>query len=235
MGFSKVWCNLILQCISTTNLSITMNGYPCGFFKPTRGLRQGDPLSPYLFLFCMESLSRTITHAENPNLLRGHRINNHAPSITHLLFADDCLLFCEASTHASNNLVKLFSDFGKASGQLINLSKSGVFFSAHTDPDIMNAIQSGLNVQSIPLSDKYLGSPLFTNRSKIKCFEPMVENMKSRILGWQQKTITIPGKTVMIKTVTSSMSIYQMSCFKLPKKICKDINKIQRDFWWGKT
>lgn len=104
-----------------------LNGSPCGFFKPSRGLRQGDPLSPYLFLFCMEALSRTISHAENINLIHGHKIVNHAPSASHLLFADDCLLFCDATTDASENLIRIFKDFGEASGQLSKPKQVGCF------------------------------------------------------------------------------------------------------------
>lgn len=107
----------------------------------------------------MEAPTRTILHAENLDLIKGHKIIKNAPSITHLLFADDCLVFCEANSQANNNLVKFFSDFGKALDQLINLNKSEVFFSANTDAEIMNGIQTNMNIKTISLEDKYLGPP----------------------------------------------------------------------------
>lgn len=234
IGFSKKWCNLIHECISTTTLAVLINGSPTGFFKPTRGLRQGDPISPYLFLFCMEALSRTIMNAEHLEKIKGIKITPSAPTISHLLFADDCLIFCDANVTTSQKLVQLFTDFGTASGQLINLSKSGVFFSTKTTHNIRKEVTNVLGVQAIPLNDKYLGSPLFTNKSKIKSFEPLIEKMKNRLLSWDRKDIYTAGRTVIVKNVASSLCVYQMNCFKIPVKICKTITKLQRNFWWGK-
>lgn len=126
-------CDIIFQSIFTTNLSIMMNGSPCGFFKPTKGFRHVDPLSLYLFLFCMEAVPWTISHAENIGIIHSHIITKNAPPIVitknappirKLLFADDCLILCEASTQASIDL--LF--WRETSGQLIKLSKSEAFF-----------------------------------------------------------------------------------------------------------
>lgn len=92
-----------------------------------------------------------------------------------------------------------------------------------------------LGVNAIPLTDKYLGSPLFTNRSKIACFEPLLTNLRTRMSGWDGTNLNNAGKTVMIKNVTSSVYMYQMNCFKIPVKICNQITKLQRNFWSGKN
>ncbi|XP_026428702.1 uncharacterized protein LOC113324615 [Papaver somniferum] len=230
MGFSSQWCNLIHQCISTTNLVVLVNDSPGKFFKPTRGLKQGDPLSPYLFLFCMEALSRYLNDAESQGLIHGTKVCSGAPAINHLLFDDDCVIFCKANMEECNNIIKIFQDFVHSSGQLINFSKSGIFFSKNTAPSISENISDAMKVQRIKTSEKYLGSPLFTNRSKIQAFKPCMEKLKFRLAGWKS-TLSIVGKVTMIQTVTSTSSIYQMNCFKIPKGTCKEI---KRNFFWNK-
>ncbi|XP_026458663.1 uncharacterized protein LOC113359205 [Papaver somniferum] len=233
MGFSTQWCNLIHQFISTTNLVVLVNSSPGNFFKPTRGLRQGNPLSPYLLLFCMETLSRYLIYAESQGLIHGTKIWNEAPTINHLLFADDCMIFCKANMEECNNLINIFQDFGQSCGQLINFAKSGIFFSKNTDPDIADNISDVMHVQRINITDKYLGSPLFTNRSKVQTFKPCVDKLKHRLAGWKTNLSTA-GKVTMIQTVTSTLSIYQMNCFNITNDTCKEIHVIQRDFFWNK-
>ncbi|KAL5726163.1 hypothetical protein ACHQM5_009231 [Ranunculus cassubicifolius] len=94
LGFSEKWCSLIHQCISTTSLRILLNGAPYEYIKPTRGLRQGDPLSPYLFIVVAEAFSRMVGRAEDLGLIHGIKVMRRAPSISHLLYADDLIVFC---------------------------------------------------------------------------------------------------------------------------------------------
>ncbi|XP_026397136.1 uncharacterized protein LOC113291867 [Papaver somniferum] len=136
IGFSTQWCNLILQCISTTNLVVLVNGSPGKFCKPSRGLIQGDPLSSYLFLLCTEALSRYLIHAESQSLIHGIILCSDAPSISHLLFSDDCMIFCKANMKECHNLIKIFQDFSQTSRKMINFAKSGIFFSKYNAPDI---------------------------------------------------------------------------------------------------
>ncbi|XP_026429155.1 uncharacterized protein LOC113325150 [Papaver somniferum] len=233
MGFRSQWCNLIHQCISTTHLVVLYNGSPGKFFKPIRGLRQGDPLSHYLFLFCMEALSRYLTNAESQVLIHGTKVCSRASAINHLQFVDDCMIFCKANMVKCNNLIKIFQDFGQSSWQLIKFPKSGIFFSKHTIPSIADSISNTMKVQRINTADKYLGSPLFTNRSKIQAFKPCVDKLKFRLAGWKS-TLSTAGKVTMIQTVTSTSTIYQMNYFKIPKGTCKEINDIQKNFFGTK-
>lgn len=150
-GFSKHWYDLIHQCISTTSISIMLNGSSCKTYRPTRGLRKGDPLSPYLFILVMESFSRCLLHAENCQLRHGLKVTNEDPSISHLLFADDCLIFAKAFHSEVQNLLSLIKDFSLVSGQVINLQKSGCFFSNNVHPEHAVSLINDLKVKKITL------------------------------------------------------------------------------------
>ena len=106
LGFSDAWIGRVMHCVTSVSFSFLLNGEICGLIKPSRGLRQGDPLSPYLFLICAEGLSRLIFRAENRKDLAGFRCSRGGPKITHLFFEDDSLLFSRA-TLSECNFIKL--------------------------------------------------------------------------------------------------------------------------------
>lgn len=116
MGFTSRWVDLIMECITTVSYSIIVNGQPVGNFLPSRGLRQGDPLSPYLFLMCAEVLSTQLQQAEQMGLLRGVPTSPKGPRLNHLFFADDSLLFCKASVYEWQVLSNLLEVYEGASG-----------------------------------------------------------------------------------------------------------------------
>lgn len=97
MGFCKVWINWIMECISTVSYSVNINGEKKGYIKPTRGIRQGDPLSPYLFLICVEGFSSLLKLAKDRHKISGMKIAKEGPCLTHLFFADDSLISCKAN------------------------------------------------------------------------------------------------------------------------------------------
>ena len=97
LGFCEKWVSLVYECISTVSYSILVNGEPRGDIRPSRGIRQGDPLSPYLFLLCSEGLNRMLQQAASNDKIRGFSLCKRGPRISHLFFADDSLLFCKAT------------------------------------------------------------------------------------------------------------------------------------------
>ena len=99
MGFNDRWVALVMECIISVTYSLLINGEPLGDIKPSRGICQGDPLSPYLFLLCSEGLHRMIQKTTERGEIQGVSIYRNGPKLTHLFFADDSLLFCRATTH----------------------------------------------------------------------------------------------------------------------------------------
>ena len=132
LGFSSKWIDLVMRCIASVSYSVLINGTACGNITPTRGLRQGDPLSPTLFLICIEGLSALINRAVRDQLLTGISICRGCSRVTHLLFADDSILFCKASVEESRVLKHILQKYETASGQKINTDKSSIFFNPNT-------------------------------------------------------------------------------------------------------
>lgn len=97
LGFPQQWCSLVMKCVTSVSFSVRVNGVLSPSFKPIRGIRQGDPMSSYLFLLCTEGLSRLLRLNGPQFLSRGIRVSCHAPWISHLLFDDDCLIFTQAN------------------------------------------------------------------------------------------------------------------------------------------
>ena len=109
IGLPEQWVNLAMETIRVTSYSVLINGEPEGFITPTRGIKQGNPLSPYLFLLCVEGLSSLIWKATDSNRLKGIYSCRGGVRISHLLFADNSLLFCEAKIGECHKLLDLLT------------------------------------------------------------------------------------------------------------------------------
>jgi hypothetical protein len=140
MGFNDKWVHWMSMCVESVDYSVLVNGEKVGHVIPGRGLRQGDPLSPYLFILCAEGLSSLIGRAEASGDLTGTAICRGAPRVTHLLFADDCFLFfkaCDRQAQTMKNILRLYEE---ASGQAISLPKSEIFYSRNMSGALKQSI-----------------------------------------------------------------------------------------------
>ncbi|GAU36460.1 hypothetical protein TSUD_166260 [Trifolium subterraneum] len=132
MGFHEKWVNWISMCMESVHYQVLVNGESVGPVKPMRGLRQGDPLSPYIFIMCAEGLSGLLKQSEARGEIHGIKVCRGAPILTHLLFADDSFLFCRADEHECTKIKEILKQYEEVSGQAINLQKSEIFFSKNT-------------------------------------------------------------------------------------------------------
>ncbi|GAU41436.1 hypothetical protein TSUD_98320 [Trifolium subterraneum] len=159
MGFSDVWIRWVMMCVSSVNYSVLMNSDRVGPISPGRGLRQGDPLSPYLFILVTECLTALIHQAVGRGDLHGVRICRGAPEVSHLLFADDCFLFCRANVAEMNELMRILHTYEIASGQEVNLLKSEVFISRNLSLAAKEDLSRILGVKLVLGTGIYLGLP----------------------------------------------------------------------------
>ena len=132
LGFPVDWIDRVISCVTTPSFSVLINGKPFGMIHPSRGIRQGDPLSPYLFLLCAEGFTALLNKAESEGRIKGISICRGAPKVTNLMLADDSLLFCQASRDEGETIAEILQTYERASGQSINLEKSSVYFSGNT-------------------------------------------------------------------------------------------------------
>ena len=233
MGFKEAWVGLIMHCVTTVTYSILVNGEPQGFIRPSKGLRQGDPLYPFLFLFCAEDLNALISKAASDGDTRGYSICRAGLRIYHLFFADDCLLFCKATPTECAHIQRILAWYEAASGQQVNSDKSTTFFSRNTSEVIQEELKGLLGVPAIKSYEKYLGLPSFVGRQKKAGFKHIKEKIWARMQGWKEKLLSQAGKEIMIKAVVQSIPTYSISVFRLPIGLLKDIEAMIRKFWWG--
>ena len=132
LGFNEKWRRWVMKCISSASYSILLNGNPVGKIIPNKGIRQGDPISPYLYLLCTEGISSIIQNSIQTGKIHGFKASRTGPAISHLLFADDSLLFCKAEEGECREPMQIYE---KASGQAVNFSKSAIMFGKGLDKD----------------------------------------------------------------------------------------------------
>lgn len=233
MGFNDWWVHLVIQCVNSVSYTIIHGTREMGPVVPSRGLRQGDPLSPYLFILCAEGLSALLKKYETQRLLHGIKVSRHAPSVNHLLFADDSYLFCKANEAEALKLMELLQIFEEASGQQVNLSKSTVVFSSNVSLDSKEQVCHLLQMHEANESTVYLGLPNVVGRNKTRVFGFLKEKMKNRVHSWKELWISQAGREVLIKTVAQAMPTYAMSMFLLPNDITKDFERSLSRYWWG--
>ncbi|KAL6132909.1 hypothetical protein ACLB2K_065148 [Fragaria x ananassa] len=203
-GFAAIWIDIVMQCVSTVRYSFLVRGKPRGFVIPSRGLRQGDPLSPYLFLLGVEGFSALLKQKQLLGLLPGIKICEGAPSVNHLLFADDSMLYANATLENCYQIQDVLDTYGRASGQLVNFQKSSVVFSRNVPEFLQEDISSFRGVETVDSHEKYLGLPTYVGRKKTATFQFIKEKLGKRILNWQGKLLSGAGRDILIRVVAQS-------------------------------
>lgn len=235
LGFDQRWISMVMTCLTPVRYAILINGEPTGYITPTRGIRQGDPLSPYLFILCAEGLLAVISKAISCHAIQGLVMCPGAPTLHHLLFADDSFVFGAATELECQRYRALLNLYERASGQRINLQKSSVVFSKNVHPAVKDHLASILEVNCTEEHDRYLGLPIHIGRSKTAIFEYIRERLTKKLVNWKAKILSSAGKEILIKAVAQTMPLYVMNCYLLPKGLCDDLHQLCAQFFWGDT
>lgn len=233
LGFHQQWISLLMLCVESVKYSIFHGGREFGAIIPERGLRQGDPLSPYLFILCAEGLSAALHHKENQGVVHGCRITRHAPIISHLLFVDDCFLFFRANALETSSIKQCLEEYELASGQKVNYQKSAISFSPNTTTSQCEDICSLLGVQHEKTMSRYLGLPPMVGRNKYNTFRFLKDRVWQKLNSWRGRFLSRAGKEVLLKAVIQAIPSYTMSLFMLPMQLCIDIERLMNRFWWS--
>jgi hypothetical protein len=213
MGFHNRWIHWMTVCIESVDYSVLVNGEQVGPIIPGHGLRQGDPLSPYLFIICAEGLSSLIRDAESWGVLTVTKLCRQAPSVSHFLFPDDYFPFFKADENQATVMKNILSTYETVSGQAISWPKSKIYCSRNVPDPLKQNITAILGVQVVMGTSKYLGFPSMISRDCNATFASIKDRVWHKINSWSGKCLSKAGREVMIKSILQAIPSYVMSIF----------------------
>ena len=225
--------DLIMSCVTSASFSVLVNGRSCGFFKAGWGLRQGCLLSPYLFILTSEMLSRLFISYKSSGLYSGIKINRYAPSISHLMFADDLFLFGKGTDEAVVVVKEILDKYARWSGQCINFHKSSIYFSKTVDQLSRLLFPLRLGVNEMQVNDRYLGNFLLLPKHVRSSYDFLIDSCRNKLAGWKKNILSHVGRTVLLKSALANVPIYYLSTGMVPSGVVEKLSQIQRNFWWG--
>ncbi|KAK2647286.1 hypothetical protein Ddye_014775 [Dipteronia dyeriana] len=224
-----------MNCVSTVSYSFAITGNMCGYVKPSIGLRQGDPLSPYLFLMCAEGLSSIIISGIIDSDLSGFQCKRHGPNISHLFFANDSLLLSKANDRECYIIRNLLVMYAAASDQIINYDKSAMCFSKSVNWNEGDRLARLISVRHVRCHERYLGLPSFNCKNKRQLSDEIKDRVWAKIKGWKGKCLSIGSKEMLLKAIIQAIPTYIMGLFRLPKNLIHDLHGMCNRFWWGSS
>ncbi|GJU51355.1 putative RNA-directed DNA polymerase, eukaryota, reverse transcriptase zinc-binding domain protein [Tanacetum coccineum] len=221
LGFGLIWRSWIKACLESSRTSVLVNGSPTSEFNVRRGLRQGDPLSPFLFIIIMEGLHAAISDSVRNGLIHGIQIGS-----------DDVIITSEWSNHDVDNIIRIFKVFFLASGLKINICKSSIYGVGVSSEEVHHmASLTGCNAGSFPLT--YLGLPIGSNMYRTTNWKSLVDKFHSKLSSWKANLLSFGGRLMLLKSVLGSLGIYFFSHFKVPSTVVNSLESLRASFFWG--
>jgi len=233
LGFPSTFIGWVMECISSTSFSLLINGNLCGFFKGKRGLRQGDPLSPFLFVLCLEYFSRSLkTVTDNSDYNFHPRCGSLR--ITHLAFADDLLLLARGDIPSVKIIVDCLSDFGAVSGLRVNVLKSNMYCAGIMEQDL-EALQNLSMFSRGLMPFRYLGVPIAAAKLRVHHFSPLIDKIAGHIIAWKSVVLSYAGRAELIKSILQGIQCFWLSILPIPVAVIDRILKLCRHFLWDSS
>lgn len=198
LGFNDFFYQWVIKCVQTVSYSVVINGEATGYITPCRGLHQGDPLLPFLFLICAEDLSALIQTEERVGRIRGMTVNHLAKPLSHVSFADDSVLFCQATETEAIHVNGVLQKYVEGFGQFVNLEKSSVYFRSSCLQALGVWLSEVLGIKYQKNFGKYLGIQADFRGSKKKVFKDIRIRLEERINGWAKQFLSVARKEVLL-------------------------------------
>lgn len=214
-----------MALVTTASCSIPLNGSPSKTFKPSRGLKQGDPLSPFLFILMMEGLGREIRAAKEEGRIQGLRLTQGGDTVTHQQFVDDTMLQGTPTVKEAKAFKQILSEFSRAASTEVSLTKSKIFF-FNIDISIQRNLSKILGFQRESLLAKYLGVPLTDKPLHKDIWEPVLNKLKDKISKWTNRALNLAGRLILTKAILQSLPIYMLSAIPAPTGVITNIRNI---------
>lgn len=228
--FSSIFVSWIKNCITTTSFSINVNGELCGYFQGKCGLRQGDPISPALFIIAMEAFTSLISGKFDDGQIGYHPLGIN-PKVSHLCFADDLMIFFDGKRSSLDGIADALEEFRGLSGLGLNKDKTSLFHSGLDDQEVTAVSTSGFQQGVFPI--RYLGLPLHSRRLRKSEYSPLIDSIRKRLQSWKVRLLSYAGRLQLIKAVIYNMVNFWLSAFVLPKGCLKEIESLCRDYLWS--
>ncbi|KAJ4778130.1 RNA-directed DNA polymerase (reverse transcriptase)-related family protein [Rhynchospora pubera] len=232
-AFPQPFIDLLMACVTSPTYTLLINGSGSGSITPTRGLRQGCPLSPYLFILAMEPMALMFKNGLSKGTISGIKLAPFAPHLTTTLYADDLMVMGQANPIEIEQYLCILTKFAAMSGQTINPIKIKFWFSKATTQQMKDLISQTFGGAIANHSETYLGLPLHS--SKLTSCDNLIAKLTEALGGWKMTMLSQAGRLILIKSVLMSIPVYQMSTQTLNRRVVSKINALIRNFFWGKT
>ncbi|XP_070021012.1 uncharacterized protein [Nicotiana sylvestris] len=235
MRFTERLIRIVFGLVSNNWYFILINGQAHGFFKSSRRVKQGDPVSPTLFILAAEALSRGLNALHTNLYFCGFGMPKWSPKINHLAYADDMIIFSSSDETSLMLIIQVLKAYEAASGQLVSKTKSAVYLHHLTDTEVVSKVEriTGIHRNDFPII--YLGCPIFYARRKLEYYQPLITKVMDKLQSWQSKLLLVGGRAVLISHVLQSMPMHLLSAVNPPNYVINRLHKLFAQFFWSSS
>ncbi|XP_060216553.1 uncharacterized protein LOC132644029 [Lycium barbarum] len=233
MGFDGAFVDKIWRLLANNWYSVMLNGRSHGFFHSTRGVKQGDPLSPPLFVLVVEVLSRALNSLFDCEQYKGYGMPKLSANLNHLAYADDTIIFTSADKVSLEMIMKVLRKYEGVSVHKIHRNKSCFYLHQNVSATLCHEVEQTTGLTRGVFPFMYLGCPIFNTRKKKVYFNELIKKVKNMLQNWKGRLLSFGGKAVLITSVLQSMPLYLLSSMAPTKYNLNELHKIFARFFWS--